>query len=347
MRPLASVLALVLAAPLLAGCVSTSDDDGAAADRAAQEALASAAGWPRVDARTTLDLLRGYSEAFPYRQSGSPTHLMARDFLVAGFEEMGLEVVRQPFAALLTTRLPVGYEGENLIGIKWGTDRSRWVIVGAHYDVTEGAVFGAYDDGSGTSLVQKLAEAYADVPTDRTLAFVHFDQEERGLLGARHLLQSIQEGTFEHPVTLDAMIDLDMIGITWPHPAKLVCWQNSESLKAKSEEARKAVGVPDEAIEYREPKYGTSDGAVFIEAGIPTIYYWSNWDEVVLKNGQQVPPWYPFWHQADTYQGMVLLAGDEQTLEAGFQTVLDVVSPLLAYAASPAFQPDTDLAVEA
>ena len=51
---------------------------------------------------------------------------------------------------------------------------------------------------------------------------------------------------------------------------------------------------------------------------------------------------YPFWHQADTYEGMVALAGDEATLTAGFQTVLDIVSPLLLYAASPAFVPDAE-----
>jgi aminopeptidase S len=335
---------LVLAALVLAGCLGGSAPGTPPGGPGAGAAEAANATAPRVDARETLDMLKAYSEAYPYRQSGQPTHLQARDFLAKAFEDAGLEVVRQRFAGSLLGVAPLPYEGENVIGIKWGEDRAHWVVVGAHYDITEGAVFGAYDDGSGNIMVVKLAEAFANVTTNRTIAFVEFDQEERGLVGSEFFLQSVQDGSFERPVTLDAMVDLDMIGITWPHPAKLVCWQNSEGLKAKAEEARKAVGVPDANVDYREPSGGTSDGATFIRAGVPTIYWWSDWDEVVTKDDQAVPGSYPFWHQADTYESMVAMAGDEATLEAGFQTVLDVVSPVLLYAAGPAFTPDTEAA---
>lgn len=341
MRAPTRLLPLLLLLPAVGGCVSPgATDEPADGDGAAAEAPLL---WPKVDARETLDVLKAYSEAYPYRQSGQPTHLQARDFLASSFEDAGLEVVRQRFGGSLLGVAPLPYEGENVIGIKWGEDREHWVVVGAHYDITEGAVYGAYDDGSGNMMVQKLAEAFAQVPTNRTLAFVQFDQEERGLVGSEFFLQSVLDGKFDHPVTIDAMLDLDMIGITWPHPAKLVCWVNSPALQAKGEEARKAVGVPDENVEYREPQGGTSDGATFIRAGIPTIYYWSDWDEVVMKDGRAVPGSYPFWHQADTYESMVLMAGDEATLEAGFQTVLDVSSQVLVYAASPAFVPDTAL----
>lgn len=332
-------IALLLAVGVLAGCVEppATPDPSAAPDAASLPPVDA----PQVDAAATLARIKSFSEGFPYRQTGTATHLAARDDLAGAFEAAGLDVLRQSFPSQLLGPVPLAYDGENVIGIKWGADRERWVVVGAHYDVTEGAVFGAYDDGSGTILVEKLAEAFAAVETDRTIAFVQFDQEERGLVGSKHFVQSVLDGTFDHPVTVEAMIDLDMVGITWPHPAKLVCWENSASLEAKSEELRVALGIPDGQVEYREPKGGVSDGASFIAAGIPTAYYWSDWDEVVLPDGTIVPgASYPFWHQADTYEGMVALAGDEATLQAGFQTVLDLVSPLLAYAASDAFVPD-------
>jgi Zn-dependent M28 family amino/carboxypeptidase len=249
--------------------------------------------------------------------------------------------VRQGFgSSFLGGDLP--YEGENIIGIKWGSDREHWVVVGAHYDITEGAVHGTYDDGSGTVDVLALARAFAGVETDRTLAFIEFDQEERGLVGSRFFVESALDGSFESNVTVDGMVDLDMVGITWPHPAHLVAWENSPSLQARITALAAGVGMPAENLEFRKPGGGSSDGAAFIEANIATAYFWSDWDDVVLPNGMPYPDSYPWWHQADTYETMVLMAGDEATLQAGFQTTLDIVSPLLAHMASPGFVPDPE-----
>src|SRR5688572_20312250 len=132
---------------------------------------------PQVDARVVLDELKEFSSAHPYRQEGNTFHLAARDDLEGRLESAGLEVVRH--------RFPSGsYGGENILGFKWGLDRENWIVIGAHYDVTEGAVYGTYDDGSGTALVFELAKAFADVPTQRTIVFAEFDQEEKGLVGS-------------------------------------------------------------------------------------------------------------------------------------------------------------------
>lgn len=335
-------MALAAAVLFVAGCLTP-------APAAPPEAGADASVWltataPTVDARATLDALKAFSEAYPYRQTGTATHKAARDALEQAFADAGLETMRQAFPASFRGAAPIAYDGENVIGIKWGADRTRWIVIGAHYDITEGAVHGAYDDGSGTILVQKLAEAFAGVETQRTIAFIQFDQEERGLLGSRYFVESVLDGTFEHEVVVDGMIDLDMVGITWPHPADLVVWENSPTLEGWTTELAAAVGVPADHLQFRKPKGGVSDGAAFIEVGIATAYFWSDWDEVVTKDGQEVPGpvSYPFWHQADTYDSMVVMAGDEATLEAGFQTTLDVVSPLLLRMTSPAFVPDPE-----
>lgn len=331
--------ALAFAALLVAGCVTPAADTTPppGSDDAAATTLAA----PHVDAAETLTELKRFAEAYPYRQSGGPTHVASRDDLAAQFEAAGLEVVRQPFASAALFGLGPT-TGENVIGIKWGSDRERWIVVGAHYDVTEGAVYGTYDDGSGTILVTKLAEAFATIETNRTIAFIEFDQEERGLVGSTYFVESVIGGAFDFPVTVEGMIDLDMVGITWPHPAHLICWENSAQLENKTLALATAIGVPEENLEFREPAGGSSDGAAFIAADIPTAYFWSDWDDVVTADGQSVPMSYPFWHRADTYEGMVALAGDEATLTAGFQTVLDIVSPLLLYMAG-----DVDLVPEA
>jgi hypothetical protein len=324
----------LLLAVLVAGCVTQPSTDSNEAPSATSDVLAVEV--PKVDARATLAALKTFSEAYPYRQSGDPTHEMSRDWLAAELKDAGLTVVRQRFPSHVAGQVGA-YEGENVIGIKWGSDRGHWIVVGGHYDITEGAVYGAYDDGSGTIMSLKLGEAFADVETDRTIAFILFDQEEKGLVGSRFFVKSVLDGTFEYPVTVDGMIDLDMIGITYPHPAKIVVYQNSPQLKDSILLHAKAVGMPEAQLAFRKPKGGSSDGVAFLEKQIATAYFWSNWDEVVTKDGQSVPDSYPFWHQADTYETMTLAAGDEATLRAGFQTVLDIVSPVLAKAADADF----------
>jgi hypothetical protein len=48
---------------------------------------------------------------------------------------------------------------------------------------------------------------------------------------------------------------------------------------------------------------------------------------------------YPWWHKVDTYDTMVLAAGDEATLQAGWQTTLDILAPTLATFANGHFVP--------
>lgn len=340
-----STLPVLLLVAGLAGCLQSSP--GAPGGQTVDTVLA-----PKLDARETLDDVKEFSEAFPYRQSGTPAHLAARDDLAARFRSAGLEVVRQSFPA--HTRLPrdaatgPAYSGENVIGVKWGGDRHAFVVVGAHYDITEGAAYGAYDDGSGTAMVVNLAEAFATVPTDRTLLFVAFDQEEQGLVGSRAFVEAVDAGRLPFTGAVEAMLDLDMVGITWPHPAHLVVWENSPALEARIAQLAADAKMPADHLEFRTPKGGSSDGATFIAAGIPTAYLWSDWDAYILPDGSVSPVsngyvgTYPWWHKLDTYETMVASAGDEATLEAGFQTVLDIASPLLLDMARSGFALDVD-----
>ncbi|MEA3202408.1 MAG: hypothetical protein QOI63_74 [Thermoplasmata archaeon] len=313
---------------------------------------------PRLDARKVLDDLKSFSQAFPYRQSGSPTHVAARDDLAGRFEAAGLEVLREDFPSAKggipgTDKSVLTYAGQNVVGVKWGTDRAHFIVVGAHYDVTEGAVYGTYDDGSGTAIVFKLAQAFAQVPTTRTILFCEFDQEELGLVGSAYLLNQTETGKFPLPGTVDGMIDLDMIGITWPHPAHMVVWQDSPALKARIVQLANATGMPADHLEFRKTLGGSSDGQTFLDAGIPTAYFWSDWDQYILPDGSVLPRTglpsvggyagsYPWWHKLDTYDTMVASAGSEQVLQAGFQTTLDIISPLLLDMTQSGFTPDVD-----
>jgi len=109
-------------------------------------------------------------------------------------------------------------DAHNIVAKVTGSDpvlKDEVVVVGAHYDHVgkdnRGRVFGGADDNaSGTAGVIELARAFNGLETKprRTLVFILFTAEEKGLLGARYYV--------DHPVfpleDTIAMVNLDMIG---------------------------------------------------------------------------------------------------------------------------------------
>lgn len=338
---------LVLPLLLLAGCVSAPD----AADVEAAAALDAVAGAavPEVAATEVLAALRAFSEAYPMRRGDNEAHNGARAALKAGYEAAGLQVVEDEFEADISptstpTSLLLGSPRlVNVCGIDWGArSPESWVVVGAHYDVTDGAIYGAYDDASGTWIVQKLAEAFAAIETNRTIVFCNFDGEEQGLRGSRHMMEAVTEGLWAgmSNMTVVAMLDFDMAGIMYPASPVLVADAVSPEFQAAITAKREALGIPEGAIEYRGITGGSSDNGPFKDAEIPSVLFISDFDDVAYM-GQRLPGSYPFWHQLDTYEGMVQLAEGEENLRAGFQNVVDLGADLLFQAANdmqPTFQ---------
>ena len=106
----------------------------------------------------------------------------------------------------------------NVLGILPGNHpipNNETIIIGAHRDhfgVQAGLQFpGADDNASGTAIMLELARLLAErpAPPQRTILFLAFDGEERGLLGSKHYTN--------HPVLplekTMAMINLDHVGV--------------------------------------------------------------------------------------------------------------------------------------
>ena len=110
----------------------------------------------------------------------------------------------------------------NVLAVIPGTDKKdEYLFISSHYDHlgTRGKdiYYGADDDGSGTSGVLQLAEAFAMAKAEghgprRSIVFITFSGEEKGLLGS--------EFYTEHPSHLldktAADLNIDMIGRTDP-----------------------------------------------------------------------------------------------------------------------------------
>ncbi len=81
------------------------------------------------------------------------------------------------------------------------------ILVGAHYDTVPGSP-GADDNASGVAGMLELSRLFSGHPTDRTLKFVAFSNEENGLAGSRVYARWARE----HGEKIVAMFSLEMIG---------------------------------------------------------------------------------------------------------------------------------------
>lgn len=161
--------------------------------------------------RISPDSLKGNlsflaSDALEGRATPSPGLTIAAEFIAAQFRKAGLEPGVGNSYFQTTTMKARGSSEEkelpvsNVIGVLRGSDpklKDSYIIVTAHYDHIgtnpnlpgDDKIFnGANDDGSGTVGVIELAYALASLKTrpKRSIVFMTFFGEERGLLGSRY-----------------------------------------------------------------------------------------------------------------------------------------------------------------
>lgn len=112
----------------------------------------------------------------------------------------------------------VPQKARNVLGMIKGTDTTRWVIIGAHYDhlgTWNGVLFnGADDNASGVAGMLALASAWrkSGIKPRVNLLFAAWDGEEAGLLGSRFFCDSLPCP----PENILHYINLDMISRSEP-----------------------------------------------------------------------------------------------------------------------------------
>ena len=176
--------------------------------------------WAAALERVSADSLRGHlsfiaSDLLEGRNTPSRGLDIAAEYIAAQFRRAGLEPAGEEGGyfqtatwgeVAATARRPrqltpqeAALKVRNVAGLLRGSDASlkdTYVIVSAHYDHvgvrSEGPgdqIFnGANDDGSGTVSVVEIASALASLKQrpKRSILFIAFFGEEKGLLGSRH-----------------------------------------------------------------------------------------------------------------------------------------------------------------
>lgn len=148
---------------------------------------------------------------FKDRVVGSAQGFAAADYVAEQFSAFGLELETQDFYEVGLRADNTGwgrYKGQNVIGTLPGQEAGT-VVLTAHRDCVPEAPEGAYDNGSGTSVVLELARVMTEGGPHRyTYIFVALDGEEYGLTGSRALMNNRSVKLRD----IRLMINLDMVG---------------------------------------------------------------------------------------------------------------------------------------
>jgi len=109
----------------------------------------------------------------------------------------------------------------NIVGYIEGNDaalKNEFIIIGAHYDHIgkiaavngDEIANGANDNASGSTAVTEVMQYFAKNKTNkRSLIFVFFSAEEKGLLGSKHLAKKLKSQN----LNLYFMFNFEMIGV--------------------------------------------------------------------------------------------------------------------------------------
>lgn len=233
------------------------------------------------------------------RDTPSPGLETAAAYLVAQYEEMGLEPAgengtfyqRYPFAVRRIVDGSVVEEESfppNVVAMVRGSDprlRDEYVVLSAHFDhvgigpaIAGDSIYnGADDNGTGTAALLEIAEAFARLPQAprRSILFLHVSGEEHGLLGS--------EWYSDHPtVPLDrivANVNVDMIGRNSPDSI-VVIGQGYSSLgdvvnaAAAANRTDLRLTVTDD-LWPEERFFFRSDHLHFARNGVPAVFFFA------------------------------------------------------------------------
>lgn len=151
-------------------------------------------------------------------------------------------------------------DAENFVVRKEGATAEK-LIVGAHYDKL-GDGCGALDNWTGVVALSRLYATLKDVPFKKTLIFVAFGKEERGLVGSRGMARAIPKA---EAAQYCAMVNLDSFGLA---PPQALDNASSKKLVELAAGLARELQMP---FNHARIKDADSDSTPFVERKIPAL----------------------------------------------------------------------------
>jgi peptidase M28-like protein/PDZ domain-containing protein len=228
------------------------------------------------------------------REAGSTGSREAADYLTGRLKQLGMIPAGVDDGFLQ----PFDPNYRNILALLKGRDpelSQQYVLIGAHYDHvgygtrrnsrgTVGEIHnGADDNASGVSGVLELAEAFTILPEapKRSILFVFWDAEEKGLFGSRHWI--------DHPtVPVDQVVcslTLDMIGRLRDDRLTLYGTRTACGLRRLASQNNDTAGL---SLDFDWKMIANGDHHTFFKRGIPTLFAYTGVHEDYHRSSDDV-----------------------------------------------------------
>ena len=168
---------------------------------------------------------------------------------------------------------------ENLVVRKPGSSEET-IVIGAHYDkVSEGC--GAIDNWSGIVIIAHVYQTIKDLPLKKTILFVAFGKEEKGLFGSRAMVEAIPKDRLEQYC---AMINIDSFGLANPQVLDNASKTELTSLAAN---LAKQMNM---RFSHASVERADADSSSFLKKKIPAVTFHglsSEWASVIHSHNDK------------------------------------------------------------
>jgi Zn-dependent M28 family amino/carboxypeptidase len=174
----------------------------------------------KVEENNVAEILKYLaSDELEGRETGKAGMVKAADYLEQFFKNNNVKPYFKSYRDTLSTFKGTAF---NIVGFIEGNDpilKNEYIILSAHYDhigLEKKGVNGdfinngANDDASGTTAVAEMAKYFSITKNNkRSILFVFFAGEEKGLLGSKHLAKKLKAQDFK----LYTQFNIEMIGV--------------------------------------------------------------------------------------------------------------------------------------
>ncbi len=149
---------------------------------------------------------------------------------------------------------------DNLVVRKQGVS-PEMIVIGAHYDkVADGC--GAVDNWTGVVTIAHVYRALKDAALKKTILFVAFGKEEKGLVGSHAMVAAI---TRDQAALYCEMINIDSLGLAAPQVADNM---SSKKLGSYAGEVAKEMRIP---FNHASIEGADADSSSFVAKKIPAV----------------------------------------------------------------------------